>query len=311
VADHLSGKVVVVTGGARGVGRAVAEAASKQGAAVVINDLGGALDGTGRDSTPAREAAAEIVSRGGRAHANADTVATMEGARNLVAEALAAFGRLDAIVMCAGNSSTAPFWEMSEAQWDSLISVHLKGHFACTRAAAAPMMAQKSGRIIHITSHVGLYGHPEAANYAAAKAGITGLTRSAAQALGPFGITVNAIAPSAISRMSDTVAAPILRERAAARGIPLAPDLTDDEVRLKLIGDPRGVGNFAAYLCGDDASHVNGEVFAVIGGHIGRFAPWNEAATLDTDGFWSVEALREAAPSALFAGLINPAPPSA
>ena len=300
MAGRLSGKVAIVTGGARGVGRAVADSLAEQGASVMVNDLGGALDGSGGDAGPAKLAAQEIAARGGRAASNADSIATMEGAKRLVADTLSAFGRVDAIVMCAGNASTAPLWEMTEAQWDSLINVHLKGHFACTQAVAAPMMAQKFGRIIHITSHVGLYGHPEAANYASAKAGITGLTRSAAQGLAPYGITVNAIAPSAISRMSDIVSVDILRERAAAHGIPLAPDMTDDQIRLALIGDPRGVANFAAYLCGDDTAGVTGEIFAVIGGHIGRFAPWTEAATMDTAGFWTVEQLVEKAPGALF-----------
>ena len=279
-----------------------------QGASVMVNDLGGALDGGGKDASVAESVCDEIRKAGGRAASNANSIASLAGADQMVAETLSAFGRVDAIVCCAGNSATAPIWEMTEAEWDSVVNVHLKGHFACTRAVSEPMRRQKSGRIVHITSHVGLYGHPEAANYASAKAGITGLTKSAAQCLGPFGVTVNAIAPSAVTRMSDTVSVDILRARAAERGIPLNPKWSDDEIRLAMIGAPEAVGNFAAYLCSDETANINGEVFAVIGSHISRFGPWVEVASLDGDRTFSVEEIVKRAPETVAKGAMNLAP---
>ncbi len=308
--SRLKGKVAIVTGGGRGIGRAVAAAMAAEGAAVMVNDLGGSLEGTGEDASVAQSVAREVERSGGRACANTDSIATMAGAERLVSQTLSAFGRVDAIVCSAGNSATAPLWEMTEAQWDSIVTVHLKGQFACARAVAEPMRRQKGGRIILITSHVGLYGHPEAANYAAAKAGVTGLTKSAALALGPFGITVNAIAPSAVTRMSDTVSVDILRARAETLGIKLDPSMSDDAIRLAMIGAPEAVGNFAAFLASDETANVNGEIFAVIGGHISRFAPWTEAVSLDGAGAFSVDELSKRAPDSLFNGVVNPAPPS-
>lgn len=304
----LEEKVAIVTGGGRGIGRAVALALAGEGAAVVVNDLGTGLDGGGRDTSVAEAVVRRILDAGGRARPNAESIATMEGAQRMVEEALGTFGRLDILVACAGNASTAPLWEMTEEQWDTVVSVHLKGHFACTRAVAAPMRQQGRGRIVHITSHVGLYGHPEAANYAAAKAGITGLTRSAALALGPWGITVNAVAPSAVTRMSDTVPVEVLRTRAAERGIAFGPETSDEQIRLRTIGDPEAVGTFVAYLCTDHTDGVNGEIFAVAGGHLGRFAAWTEASCLDGELPWTVARLVETAPSTLLRGSGNPAP---
>jgi len=301
--------VAIVTGGGRGIGKATALALAAHGASVTVNDLGGALDGAGSDASVAETVCREIEHTGGRAKSNVDNIATMAGASRLVEQTLSAFGRLDAIVCCAGNSSTAPIWEMTEAQWDNVVGVHLKGHFACTKAAAEPMRRQNSGRIVHITSHVGLYGHPEATNYASAKAGVTGLTKSAALGLGPFGITVNAIAPSAVTRMSDTVSVDILRARAAMHGIQLDPKMSDDEIRLAMIGAPEAVGNFAAYLCSGAARDINGEIFAVVGSHISRFGPWAEVASLDSDKILSVEQILERAPNSIAKGIVNPAPP--
>ena len=275
-----------------------------------MNDLGGSLEGAGQDASIAQTIAKEVERNGGKAHANSDSIGTMAGAERLVAETLATFGRVDAIVCSAGNAATAPLWEMTEAQWDNIVNVHLKGQFACVRAVAEPMRRQKSGRIILITSHVGLYGHSEAANYAAAKAGVTGLTKSAALGLGPFGITVNAIAPSAVTRMSDTVPVDILRARAEAYGIKLDKSMSDDDIRLAMIGAPQAVGNFAAYLASDETAQVNGEIFAVVGAHISRFAPWTEAASLDGAGAFSVDELSQRAPEMLFKGVVNPAPPA-
>lgn len=306
MAGRLSGKAAVVTGGGRGIGRAVALALAAEGAGVVINDLGAELDGSGKDTSVAATVVDEITSSGGKAIANGDSVATLAGAERIVGAALDEFKRLDILVNCAGNTIQKLPWDLTEDDWNTTIAVHLSGHFFCTRAASEPMRKQGSGRIIHITSHVGLYGLPDAANYCGAKAGVTGLTKSFAQALAPSGITVNAVAPSAISRMSDTVPIEVLRARAEAVGVQLPPEMPEEQIRLMLIGDPAAVANFITYLSLDEAKDVTGRIFAVIGGHIGVFAEWNEEATMDNaTGIYSVDDLIAAVPKDLLQGALQ------
>jgi NAD(P)-dependent dehydrogenase (short-subunit alcohol dehydrogenase family) len=299
---RLAGKVAIVTGAAGGIGRAVVSVLAAEGAAIVANDLGAALDGTGADGGAARDVADAVVASGGRAVANSESVDSVAGAQRMVGQAFEDFGGLDILVNCAGNSAEISPWELDEDMWDRTISIHLKGHFACIRAAAEPMRKQGSGTIVAITSHVGLFGLPDATAYCAAKAGVTGLTKSYAAALQPFGVTVNCVAPSAISRMSDTVPVEILKARAAANGVTLPDSLSDDDIRLMLIGDPKAVANFIAYLATDAARDVTGQIFAVIGGHVAVFAPWTEAATIEKAGVWDIDELSAAVKSDLSRG---------
>ncbi len=200
----LDGKVVVVTGAGGGIGRAEAKLLASEGAKVVVNDVGGARDGVGADDAAANAVVAEICAAGGEAVANFDSVATAEGAHRIVLAAVTAFGRLDVLVNNAGIVRDKSLMKMTEEMWDSVIAVHLKGTFLCTQAAAKQLMAQgEGGRIVNTTSVSGLLGNFGQANYAAAKAGIYGLTRTAAIELQKHRITVNAIAPIAKTRMTD------------------------------------------------------------------------------------------------------------
>ncbi|MGE3590505.1 MAG: SDR family NAD(P)-dependent oxidoreductase [Ilumatobacteraceae bacterium] len=295
----LDGRVAVVTGGGGGIGRAVATVLAQQGAAVVVNDLGAQLDGSDSDASVAQQVADSIVAAGGRAIANHDSVGSFAGAERIVAAATDTYGRLDQIVLCAGNSAQVPPQDMTEEFWDLTMQIHLKGHFACMRASMEPMRSTGGGSIVAITSHVGLYGLPDAPAYCAAKSGITGLTKSMAQACEPLGITVNCVAPSAVTRMSDTVPVDILRQRAAAAGITLPDGMSDDEIRLLLIGDPVAVANFIAYLGTDAARQITGQTFAVIGGHVGVFAPWTETGSVDNTRPWTIDELEQQLPTIL------------
>jgi NAD(P)-dependent dehydrogenase (short-subunit alcohol dehydrogenase family) len=200
----LEGKVAVITGAGGGIGRAEALLFAREGAKVVVNDLGGARDGTGSGDAMASQVVAEIQAAGGEAVASFDTVATAEGAASIVKAAVSAFGRLDVLVNNAGILRDKTLLKMDEAMWDAVISVHLKGTFLCTQAAAKQMIAQGGGgRIVNTTSVSGMMGNFGQANYAAAKAGIYGLTRTAAIELQKQRITVNAVAPIAKTRLTE------------------------------------------------------------------------------------------------------------
>ena len=195
MANRLAGKVAIVTGGGRGIGRGEALLLAEEGAAVVVNDLGGNPDGTGHDGGPADEVVAEIKAKGGRAVASYDNVAEMAGGENMVKIALDTFGRLDIVVNNAGILRDRMVFNMSEEEWDLVVDVHLKGHFTTTKAAGVIFRQQRSGRIINTSSTSGL-GSMGQANYSAAKEGIVGLTRTVARDLGRYGVTCNAIRPT-------------------------------------------------------------------------------------------------------------------
>ncbi len=200
----LEGKVAIVTGAGGGIGRATALLFAREGAKVVVNDVGGARDGTGESASPADAVVSEIRAAGGEAVANPDSVATRTGAGAIVAAAVDAFGRLDVLVNNAGILRDKTLLKMDDAMWDAVIAVHLTGSFLCTQAAATQMRAQGSpGSIINTTSVSGMLGNFGQANYSAAKAGIYGLTRTASIELQRHGIRVNAVAPIAKTRMTE------------------------------------------------------------------------------------------------------------
>jgi NAD(P)-dependent dehydrogenase (short-subunit alcohol dehydrogenase family) len=200
----LDGKVVIITGAGGGIGRAHARLFAGEGAKIVVNDVGGARDGSGSGHTPADEVVGEIKAAGGDAVANHDTVATAEGAESLVRAAVTAFGRVDVLVNNAGILRDKSFLKMDEAMWDAVIAVHLKGTFLCSQAVAKQLVSQGAGgRIVNTTSVSGMLGNFGQANYSSAKAGIYGLTRTMSIELQKHRITVNAIAPIAKTRMTE------------------------------------------------------------------------------------------------------------
>ena len=255
-AGALAGKVAVVTGAGRGIGRCVALYLAKEGARVVVNDPGVSPDGTGQDQAPADQVVAEIAAAGGEAVASHDSVVSMEGGSRIVSAALDAWGRIDILVNNAGILRDRMFIKMNEADWDAVIAVHLKGAFACTKAAAPHMQRQRGGRIINASSSSGLVGNAAQANYGAAKSAIAGFTRVLARDLGRYGITCNAIGPGFI----ETAMTQMITDN------PLFVSYLVDRTPAGRIGTPADVANVAAFLASDAASFVTGTILFPDGG---------------------------------------------
>jgi len=272
------GRVVIVTGAGRGIGRGHALEFARQGATVVVNDIGAALDGTGGSASPAREVADEIVAAGGAAVDNGDDVADWDGAHRLVQTALDAFGRLDVVVNNAGFVRDRMFVSGGEDEWDAVVRVHLKGHFAVSRAAAAHWRDQaKAGaavdaRIVNTSSGAGLLGSVGQSAYSAAKAGIAALTLVQAAELGRYGVTANAIAPAARTRMTETVFAATMA----------APD---DPAAFDAMA-PDNVAPLVVWLGSAQSAHVTGRVFEVEGGTVSVADGWQHGPSVDKGARW-------------------------
>ena len=243
----LEGKAVLVTGAGRGIGREVAVLAAREGARVVVNDLGGDVGGAGADATPAQETVAMIEGAGGEAVVNGDSVADYEAAGRMVGQAVETFGRIDGVVNVAGILRDVIFHKMSEADWDSVISVHLKGSFNVARNAADHFRAQESGAMVHFTSTSGLIGNFGQANYAAAKMGIVGLSKSIALDMQRFNVRSNCMSPFAWTRMIGTIPS----------------NTPEQEARLAKIKQmtPAQIAPMVVYLLSDLASGVTGQIF--------------------------------------------------
>ncbi|MBX5473831.1 MAG: SDR family NAD(P)-dependent oxidoreductase [Thermoleophilia bacterium] len=276
---NLTGKVAIVTGAGRGIGRAHALALAAAGAKVVVNDLGAAVSGEGADLSPAEQVAEEIRDAGGEAVANGENVADFAGAERMVQHALDAFGRLDILVNNAGILRDRMLVNMTEAEWDAVIAVHLKGHFAPTRHAAAYWRERaKAGeelraRVINTSSPSGVFGNVGQANYGAAKAGIAGFTIIVAQELQRYGVTVNCLAPNARTRMTEETFD--MGER---------PEGWDPL-------DPANVATVAVALCADEAQHVTGQVFHIWGGAVNVLRGWSAGELLEAPEGWEPDAL--------------------
>jgi NAD(P)-dependent dehydrogenase (short-subunit alcohol dehydrogenase family) len=307
---RLKGRVAVVTGAGRGIGRGVAKLLAQEGAAVVVNDFGVAVDGSKPDSGPAAEVADEIKAAGGKAVPNFDTVATMDGGERMVQQALDEFGRLDILVNVAGILRDRMIFNMSEQEWDDVIAVHLKGHFATTKPASIIFRQQRSGRIINFSSISGLGGLPGQANYGAAKAGIAGFTRVVARDLGRYGVTCNAIAPGAATRMTATVPQNAAQLRARAGTAPAAPRPAPRASTVPPMREPEYVAPMTVFLACDEAWNINGKVFYVAGGRISLAHEEAAMRQIQKQGMWTVDELRDLVPSQLTYGLTNPAPPA-
>jgi NAD(P)-dependent dehydrogenase (short-subunit alcohol dehydrogenase family) len=301
---RLTGKRAVVTGAGRGIGRAIAELLAAEGAAVVVNDLGGAVDGSGASSNAADEVVAAIRARGGTAVANYDSVADFAAAERIVGTAVREFGGIDILVNNAGILRDRMVFNMAEEEWDAVVAVHLTGSFNCTRHAARHMREQRFGRIVSMSSTSGVYGNSGQANYGAAKDGIAGLTRVAARDLGRYGITVNAVCPGASTRMTQTVTAEARGARAKA-GVSSAAG-----ARPTTLGHtgPENVAPWVVYLATEPARHVNGKVFFVMGGLIALLTDPAPVRTIQKEGRWTPEELALVVPRTLGMDLVNPAP---
>jgi NAD(P)-dependent dehydrogenase (short-subunit alcohol dehydrogenase family) len=275
----VDGRVVIVTGAGRGIGRAHALAFAAEGAKVVVNDIGAGLDGSATGESPAEQVVAEIVAAGGEAVVNGDDVADWAGAENLIKAALEHFGRLDVLVNNAGFLRDRMLVGMSEQEWDAVVRVHLKGHFATLRHAAAYWRGEaKAGRvvdarIINTSSGAGLQGSIGQGNYAAAKAGIAELTIQAAAELKNYGVTVNAIAPSARTRMT------IGAGGAMAEAMAVPEDGFDAMA-------PENVSPLVVWLGSAESKDVTGRVFEVEGGKITVAEGWRHGPTQDKGARW-------------------------
>ena len=297
---NLKGKVAIVTGAGRGIGRAHALALAEAGAKVVVNDLGGSLAGQGNDLTPAQQVVEEIEAAGGEAAANGANVADFGQAEQLVQAALDTFGRLDILVNNAGILRDRMLVNMTEEEWDAVIAVHLKGHFAPTRHAAAYWRERSKageevrGRVINTSSPSGVFGNVGQANYGAAKAGIAGFTLIVAQELQRYGVTVNCLAPNARTRMTEDT---------FDMGAP--PEGFDPL-------DPSNMSPLVVALSADDAQGITGQVFHVWGGAINALQGWTAGQLFQRDERWDADELlgellerfpEGAAPAGMMAGM--------
>ncbi len=280
------GRVVIVTGAGRGIGRSHALLFAAEGAKVVVNDLGGEVDGSGGSAGPAQEVVDEIHAMGGEAIANTDSVADWAGAQRLIETAIDAFGQLDVLVNNAGILRDRMLSNMTEDEWDSVINVHLKGTFAPSRWATAHWRARaKAGepndaRIINTSSASGLYGNPGQANYGAAKAGIASFTIIAARELERYGVTVNAIAPGARTRMTA----------------PLGFGGSEPEPASFDAFAPENVSPLVVWLGSAQSAGVTGRVFNVAGGAISVAEGWSHGPSIDKSDRWNPSELGDVVP---------------
>lgn len=269
MSQFCEGRVCVVTGGARGIGREYAKMLASHGAKLVVNDLGGASDGTGADKGPAQQVVDEIEAAGGTAVANGDDVSSWDGAKSMIRQAIDTYGQLDVLINNAGILRDRMLVNMEEHEWDSVIQVHLKGTFATSRHAAAYWRERsKAGepidaRIINTASISGLYGNPGQSNYGAAKAGITAFTIIASRELQRYGVTVNCIAPAALTRMTED----------------LDLGLDSDEAKARM--DPKWVAPIVTWLASAESKGVTGRVFEASGEMLAVAESWHRGPAVE------------------------------
>lgn len=288
MAGRLEGKVAIVTGAGRGIGRGEALALAAEGAAVIVNDLGNSRSGEGSDDTPAQSVVREIEAAGGRAAANYLDVSNYEASADIVRQALDTFGRLDIVVNNAGILRDRMIFNMAEDEWDAVIAVHLKGTFNLCRHASVLFRQQRGGRFINTSSEAGL-GSPGQPNYGAAKEGIIGLTRSLAASMGRYGCTANAVRPRAATRMTMSGEMEAARQAREARG----EESSLGGLAIESL-DPSVVGSLVTYLASDEAASVNGRDFLVGGDQIGVFTiPSVEARVFSRSEKWTTDEVFE------------------
>ncbi len=276
---YLDGKVAVVTGAGRGIGREIALMMAKEGAKVVVNDLGASDRGEGEDTNVAAEVIEEIKAAGGEAVSNPDSVASWDGAHRIVQAALDHFGKIDIVVNNAGIARDRMVFKMSEEEWDAVVGVHLKGTFNCIRAAAPHMTEQKSGRFVNFASTSGLIGNIGQANYGAAKMGVVALSKITAMDMKRYNVTSNCIAPFAWTRLTAT--------------IPTETEAQKKRVEKLKKMSPADVASLAVFLAGDGASNISGQVFGVRGKEIYLFSQPRILRSIHKSDGWQIEDLSE------------------
>jgi NAD(P)-dependent dehydrogenase (short-subunit alcohol dehydrogenase family) len=277
---RFDGKVAIVTGAARGIGRGHALLLAEEGASVVVNDLGGEWDGSGADQRPAQLAVDEIVAAGGKAVANYDDVSDWEGGQRLINQAIETFGGLDILICNAGILRDRMTFNMTEEEWDSVIKVHLKGHFVPLRWAASYWRERHkesgqpiNGRVVLTSSESGLFANPGQLNYDAAKSGIATMAIVLAKELARYGVTVNSIAPRARTRLTENTFG--------------SRDVAGDfDAR-----DPDNVAPWVVWLCSEAATHITGQNFVVGGGTVQLVSGWKVESSIEKDQRWTLDEL--------------------
>jgi len=278
---RFDGKIAIVTGAARGVGRGHAMLLASEGAKVIVNDLGGEWDGTGKDSRPAQQTVDEIKAAGGEAAANYDDVADWQGGQNLINQAVETYGGLDILINNAGILRDRTVFNMTEEEWDAVIKVHLKGHFVPTRFATAYWRNKAkstgqpaNGRVVFTSSEAGLFGNGGQANYAAAKAGIASFGIVVSREMKKYGVTANTIAPRARTRLTEGTFGEFKVEEGKFDS-----------------WNPDNIAPWVAYLCSDEAAHITGQTFIVGGGEVDLVQGWTVVNKLERDARWTIDEL--------------------
>jgi 3-oxoacyl-[acyl-carrier protein] reductase len=313
----LDGKTAIVTGAGRGIGRGIAMKMAEEGANVVVVDPGVNMDGTGSDAGPAQQVVDEIKGKGGSAIACLEAVGTMEAGERIIQLALDEFKKVDIVVNVAGILRDRMIFNMSPDEWHDVVQTHLKGTFSTVKPASILFRQQRSGRIINFCSVTGNVGSAGQANYGAAKGGIAGLTRVVARDLGRYGVTCNAISPSASTRMTATITNRPPGAQGGGGGAPAgappaaAPAATNGGPPQRRMNEPEYVAPMVCYLASEIAWNVNGQIFAVGGGTVSNLNHPLAWRTVYKPGLWTLDELDEVVPRDLLAGTTNPTPPAA
>ena len=296
--DSLKGKVAIVTGASGGIGKEIAKLLAAEGASIVVADIGSSLDGSSENSEPAIKIVEEINELGGNAVASLNTVTSMKGAKNIIDDAISNFGKLDILVAAAGILRDRMIFNMSEQEWDDVLSVHFKGTFSVVKSSISHFIKQKFGRIITFSSVSGLYGYGGQSNYGAAKEGISGFTKSLSKELFQYGITANIISPGAKTRMTESVPDKTLSMRKGDFKIP--QDI--------LSNHPSQVPPMIAWLASDASSNVTGKIFHCVGNRISLMKDPSEYRSINKKAKWLPEEIASIFPETIGMDLINPAP---
>ena len=311
--NRLDGRVVIVTGAGRGIGAEVAKWMAADGASVVVNDLGGSLDGIGSAEAPAEVTAQAIRDAGGTAVANFDSVAEYETAGKIVQTAIDNYGRVDGVCHVAGILRDRMVFNMTEAEWDAVLQVHLYGAFNMVRHCVPHMIDQKYGRIVLFSSGSGL-GASGQANYAAAKEGMVGFARSLSKDLAPHGITVNAVYPGGATRMTESIpeSTTQLRQQQRTQAAPQQTQSQGPPIQgPPEARDPANNAPKAVYLCTEAAGNITGQVVGVSGWQATLYSPRHVTRSIHKNGRWTLDELDDLIPIAIGADLVNPVPPQA